>query len=88
LEFLDNECPWKILFIHCREPEEIKRLVDDFKCSTLLITNNNITQVESNHADANVNNYNYDFVIHNDGTLEDLKVEVELFILELFNGEE
>lgn len=84
-DFYKEDCPWLILFIHSREPDEIARFVKDFGCKTLLVTNKNIKKIESNHADAEVANYNYDFHITNDGTLDDLHDAVEVFIKELFN---
>ena len=68
----------QLLFIHIREPKEIQRLVDfckesNIEVSTLLIKRENIESVEyGNMADDNVYNYDYDFVINNDGTLDDL----------------
>ena len=44
----------KILFLHIREPEEIKKAVDAFEAKTLLITNNREEQVVTNRADAGV----------------------------------
>ena len=69
----------KILFIHIREPEEIKRAVDCFKALTLLIKREDLENISSNESDANVENYNYDFVIMNT-TLEELDVEAQKFI--------
>lgn len=85
LEFKCEKCPWQILFIHCREPEEIKRICDAFSAETLLVTNQNIEHIKSNHADAEVLNYKYNYEIHNDGSLEDLRAEVKLFLLEMFH---
>ena len=68
----------QLLFIHIREPKEIQRLVDfckerNIEVSTLLIKRENLESVEyGNMADDNVYNYDYDFVINNDGTLDDL----------------
>lgn len=68
----------QLLFIHIREPKEIQRLVDfckesNIKVNTLLIKRENIESVEyGNMADDNVYNYDYDFVINNDGTVDDL----------------
>ena len=73
----------EILFIHSREPEEIDRFVKDFNCITLLVKNPNIKQIKSNHADANVDDYNYDFIIENDGSLDDLRIKAKEFISKL-----
>lgn len=79
--FKQNGCPF--LFLHIREPQEIQRLVNDFGAKTLLITNNNVKQIESNMADANVQNFKYDFTIDNSGTFEDLEEKAVNFIKEV-----
>jgi hypothetical protein len=59
------------LFIHCREPEEIQRFVDDFKAETIFIDRKTDTKF-NNDADKNVENYSYDYIIDNNHTKEDL----------------
>lgn len=71
------------LFLHIREPEEIKRAVKEFKANTILIRRDSIKHIISNMADENVFNYNYDFVIDNNGTMEELKDKVKEFIREV-----
>ena len=64
-----------IYFIHAREPENIKEFQDYFgidNVETLLITRPNL-KVPKNYADLSVNNFTYDTIINNDGTLEDLE---------------
>lgn len=61
-----------IIFIHCREPEEIKRLCNEFNAYSLLVCNNRVKHITSNPSDENVYKYNYDFVLHNNGSVEDL----------------
>ena len=71
-----------ILFIHCREPDEIQQFVDHFEdCTTLLMKRKGLT-VPKNKSDMNVNNFKYDYVINNDGTLKDLEVTAKQFIKE------
>ena len=61
-----------VIFIDCREPEEIKKLCDKLDAKSLLIRRASAENKEtSNHADANVLNYNYDIVIENDENLFD-----------------
>lgn len=67
-----------ILFIHIREPEEIKRSADAFKAKTLLIKRAGLTNIATNYSDANVDNYPYDFIIENT-TLEGLKLSAKEF---------
>jgi dephospho-CoA kinase len=74
------------LFLHIREPEEIKKAVKEFNAKTVLITRNSVEQIMSNMADANVYNYEYDYTIHNDGTIEDLKKVAEQFVKDYIRG--
>lgn len=62
---------WAI-FIDCREPKEIQKFVDRLGAKTIFIDRKIEDYNASNHADANVENFEYDIVIHNNGTLEDL----------------
>jgi len=70
----DHEMRKKIFFVHCREPEEIQKLVDYYKedCMTLLIRSPR-GKVLKNGSDNVVENYNYNHVIDNDGTSEELE---------------
>lgn len=71
----------EILFIHSREPEEIKRLVDCFGCKTLFIRNDSVPDITSNHADANVEKYkNYDYIINNNGDFKRLDAQAKNFV--------
>ena len=64
----------EIMFIHVREPQEIQKLKDTFpELKTILVTNINVPNITSNSADAGVYDYQYDYYIKNDGTLEELK---------------
>ena len=69
----------EIMFIHIREPKEIKRAVDYFNAKALLIKRDGIEKILSNESDANVENYDYDFIINNT-TLEDLEKEAIKFL--------
>lgn len=71
---------YDVVFIHCREPKEIQRLKERFNADTLLIKRDTIEKIESNHADAEVENFSYDYVIENNGTIEDLKQKAIDFI--------
>lgn len=73
-----------LCFIHCREPKEIQKFVGKMGAKTLLIRRPDVERGEqSNHADSDVFNYNYDYTITNDGTLLDLENKAVDFILEL-----
>lgn len=77
--FLNNEAE-KVMFIHCREPQNIQALKQIFECKTILIVNTNIEDINSNMADANVNDYKYDYYIDNSSTLEDLEFLAKDFV--------
>ena len=70
-----TDCIWKaprgFIFVHCREPEEIKKFVERNDAITVFIKRpGNNQEIYNNHADENVEKYLYDYVINNDGTLE------------------
>lgn len=68
----------ELLFLHVREPEQIKQLQDEFGVSTILIKRNGHITNASNHADARVYEYTYDYVLKNPGTnLEEYRILAE-----------
>ena len=69
-----------IFFINARSPEDINYLVKKYDAKTLLISNPNITQVTSNHADKNVFCYQYDYIINNNKGLRELRQKAKSFI--------
>lgn len=73
-----------MLFLHIREPEEIERAAKAFSAKTILITRDQVKHITSNMADENVFNYDYDIVIDNSGTLDDLKAKAKGFIIDNF----
>ncbi len=76
-EFYNNNSD--LMFIHIREPEEIKRIILEFNAKSVLIKRKNYELIKSNSSDANVENYNYDYVIEND-TLENLEESAKTFV--------
>lgn len=72
----------EVMFIHIREPEEIKRVVDLYKVKTLLIKRVNQEIITSNYSDSSVDNYDYDYIIENT-TLEEYERRAKKFIEEL-----
>ena len=76
-----------LLFIDCREPEEIKRFVNDYNAMTLLVQRGEVV-IMGNHADDNVMNYQYDITIDNSRGLEELKQEAEIFVETFLESEE
>ena len=70
-----------VLFTHCREPEEIQKFVDNENAITVLLRREAVESYkQSNHADANVFNYKYDYVIDNNGSLEELREKAKGFL--------
>ena len=79
-KFKKGELDADIFVVDVREPEDIDRLVKATKAFTIFIENNRVPSITSNAADANVENYKYDFVIQNNGTLEDFEGNIKLFM--------
>lgn len=67
-----------IIFVHAREPKDIERLVSDYNAYTILIRRPATDGRFHNHADANVTEWDYDFVYDNVGTVEEMKQDVQL----------
>lgn len=78
-EFLKDE-EGQVLFIHIREPEEIKRMVNEFGAKTILVVRDSVTQIASNMSDKNVFDYHYDFIVDNNGTIEELQEKAKQFV--------
>lgn len=72
--------PNHIYFINARSPEDIEYFCKKWGALSVLITNPRISPITSNHADAKVLEYKYDFVIKNDGDLEWLEKKAEFFM--------
>lgn len=86
-DFKNNKIEAEVLIIDIREPEEIARAVETFGAETILVRNPNAIKIESNHADRDVEKYNYDYIIENNGTLEQLERVAKLFVCDVICGE-
>lgn len=75
-----NNSDKSLMFVHIREKEEIDKVKNAVGAKTLLIRNDNVKIITSNASDANVLDYNYDYTILNNGTLEDLRKMAEDFV--------
>lgn len=76
-----------ILLVDSREPEEIQKFKDELGAVAVLIRRAEVENEEtSNHADANVFDFDYDWVIENNGSLEDLERRTLDFLDLLFDG--
>lgn len=70
-----------ILFVDCREPEEIQKLKERLNATTVLVRRlGDKVAKTSNHADANVFDYEYDYIVKNYGDISDLVVECINFL--------
>lgn len=69
----------QVMFIHIREPAEISRVVNRYGASTIIVKNQRIQNNSSNSSDFNVDDYKYDYVLKNNGTLEELKAKAKGF---------
>ena len=69
-----------VFVVDVREPEEIERLQKATDAITIYIENENVPAITSNEADANVANYEYDFTIFNNGTIEEFEDNIMNFM--------
>lgn len=72
-----------VLLIDVREPYDLDFFKKELNAITLFISNSRVPHISSNVADANVNNYDYDYVIVNDGTLNDFMIAIDSFYEEI-----
>lgn len=79
-DFKSNKIETDVLFVDMRNPKDIARAVKTFDAETVLLRNPRVKPIETNHADRNVENYKYDYIIENDGTLEQLKEKAKTFV--------
>ena len=69
-----------VVFIMCREPKEIERFERELNAKSLLIRRASVEfEQQSNHADSEVLNHKYHYIIDNNGTLEELKIKAKEF---------
>lgn len=73
----------EVMLIDIREPEEIEKVKIAFNAETILIKNDRVDIITSNDGDAGVFDYAYDYVIENEGTLEDFKENIKVFVDEV-----
>lgn len=69
-----------LVFVDCREPEEIQRFVNDYNALTVIVQRGEFIQIVGNHADENVLNYQYDITIDNSRGLNELMQEATIFV--------
>jgi hypothetical protein len=69
-----------MMFVHIREIDEIKKVKERVALKTILVTSTRVEKITSNSSDANVENYEYDYYIKNDGTLDELRETAKEFV--------
>ena len=73
-----------IVFIMCREPKEIERFERELNAKSVLIQRASVEfEQQSNHADSEVLNHKYDYIIENNGTIDELKKKAKEFLKNL-----
>ncbi len=78
-EFLNSD--EEIMFVHIREPEEIKRFQKKIDCNTILVRRSSITdgKIYGNSADDDVEKFDYDYIIDNNSDLDCLEKKIKTF---------
>lgn len=74
------------LFLHIREPKEIKRAAESFNAKTVLVKRDSVKHITSNIADKGVFDYKYDVIINNNGNLTELEEKAIAFTTDYFNS--
>ena len=69
-----------VFLVQAREPEDIQRFVDENNARTLFISREETAQNWGNHADDNAWDFNYDYYLENNGTIEEWEEESVKFI--------
>lgn len=81
VEYYGFDTESAVFFIHCREPQEISKIVKRMDAKTLYIKRDSAEKIlPSNHADADVANYEYDYTIENNGTIDELEQKAIQFL--------
>lgn len=81
VKFWDFSTDEAIVFIHCRESEEIDKFVKWIGAETILIRRESVENIDqSNSSDDGVFDYTYDYIIENNGTLEELEQSAMTFL--------
>lgn len=80
---------YDIVFLDIRDPDTIDRMKkaaaeEEIETTTVLVERN-LGCFYGNHADDNVHNYSYDYVIENTGTLKDLELAAKTFMESITN---
>lgn len=71
--FYQNWFEGDCLFIDCREPKKIERLKQALNAKTVFVKSNKIITADNLADKAVAENYKYDYVVQNIGSLDDLR---------------
>lgn len=86
IDFKCNLVDCEVLFVDMRDPDDIKRAVELFDAKTILLRRSSAIKITGNHADMNVENYNYDYIIENNGTIKQLENVAKIMVEEIKSG--
>lgn len=75
-----------VMLIDIREPEEIERAIEGFGAEAVFIENWHVPAVLTNLSDRNVEEFEYDHIVKNNGTLDDFAIEVKNFYENIIRG--
>lgn len=79
----NNEEKEAIFFVHAREPKDIQRWKDEHGARALIIRRTDVEGEYGNHADDQVFDYEYDYCIWNNETLDMLYDTAQRFIKDI-----
>lgn len=75
-----------IMFVDAREPADLQRLREKMNATCVLVRRESVENIEhGNHADDEVFNFDYDYVIENNGTINELAESCKQFIFYIFH---
>ena len=69
-----------VVFIDSREPDEIALIKKLYNATTVIVVRGEEPEEISNDSDLHVNKYDYDLMINNTGTIEELEEVVDMFL--------
>ena len=73
----------RIMLIDMREPKDIKRAQEELNAKTIFIKNDRVKHITSNIADAGVENFDYNYIIENNGTIGEFRRNIIKFLYSL-----
>lgn len=67
---------FRVMLIDSREPADIKRLCEALGAKSVFIDNERVNVTATNRADNAVCNMEYDYIVHNNGTMDEFRSNV------------